>query len=330
MNILYFAPFYNTDDLGYLTRHYTGQLSTKHNITVCPVNFSGTRSHNIYNTYNKVFDYYDIAIQHCPYTYINYIPNIKNVWIPIIYNLSKIYDPVFSANLKSIDSVLVDDIYTEYAMIESGAEAKIRLFDGQARSLIDFDTNQKLDLGLYNNSTKYYAILNYTIDQITIFGIIKHFLAYFRGNQEFCLILLVTCNQQEEAQNIENNIKNIAKELKLVDHGNVRIFATQTGSVEDCAAVHNVGDIYVDITKHNNIYQKLLAKQFNSSVVNRLNLGFFHNFGDQHNSTFAYKNHIVSWCSDSYDQLFANNSMDHDKNCEANLKPSLCEIISEL
>jgi hypothetical protein len=63
-----------------------------------------------------------------------------------------------------------------------------------------------------------------------------------------------------------------------VDHGNVRIFATQTGSVEDCAAVHSVGNIYLDITKHNNVYQKLLAKQFNSSIINRLNLGFFHHF----------------------------------------------------
>lgn len=324
MNVLVFSPYRHTDNLGvYSTLLLKHCFGNHQNITYKHININNSSVNPNKELENTKFDKYDVVIQHCPYDYVNYIPGIKNIWIPIINNVCHIQDPYIDDIIKDIDLVCIENSFTEMVIAKSIQESKkIRLFDFQLDKQDKQDCN-KIDLGILNSSHKYYAILDYNADEMTLFNLIKNFIAVYRNNSDFALVILLACSP-EQYEHTSNSISHIADSLSISGNiSNIKIYATANISINDTFPLHKTCDTYLNVEFTAESIHKLFAYLYDSSVTERIDVDYSESYGHKNSSCFGYKNKIYSLVSDSFDRIYK------PSNTEQTPRKTLMEILSE-
>jgi len=324
MNVLVFSPYRHSDNLGvYSTLLLKHCFGNHQNITYKHININNSLVNPNKEIENTKFDKYDVVIQHCPYDYVNHIPGIKNIWIPIINNLCHIQDPYIDDIIKDIDLVCIENSFTEMVIAKSIQQSKkIRLFDFKLEEQDRQDCN-KIDLGTLNSSHKYYAILDYNADEMTLFNLIKNFIAVYRNNSDFSLIILLACSS-EQYEHTSNSISQIANNLSITGNiSNIKIYATANISINDTFPLHKTCDTYLNIEFTAESIHKLFAYLYDSSVTERIDVDYSESYGHKNSSCFGYKNKTYSLVSDSFDRIYK------PSNTQKAQKKPLMEILSE-
>jgi len=324
MNILVFSPYRHTDNLGvYSTLLLKHCFANHKNITYKHINVNNSPVDPNTTLETNYFDRYDVVIQHCPYNYIRYIPGMKNIWIPIIDNICHIQDPYIEHYVKNIDSIFIENSFTEMVIAKSiESSEKIKVFD----FTLDKEEKQKhnkIDLGKLNQSYKYYTILDYNADQMALFNLIKNFIAVYRNNNDFALVVLLACST-DQYENTINAISNIGKSLSVTgDISNVAIFATANIGISDTLPLHESCDTYLDIQSKVETIHHIFASLYGSDVSEKVNSDYSESYGYINHSSFGYKNKIYSLVSDSFDKIYKTSNKNEAK------RKTLMEMLSE-
>lgn len=323
MNVLIFSPYKSLHSIGryatYLIDNCFGNENDV-NLTVKNITIDTTTNNDVSNIdkYSEVYSKYDYIIHHCRYEYINYIPGAKNVWIPIIHNLSNIQDPYLNEYLKNIDLICTENKFTEMVLARSiDCVDKIKRFEFEIS-----DSNKqevpKINFNKYNSSHKYYTILDFNVDQLCLLNLIKNFAAIFRNNDDHLLSILTSCSQEQYEQ-INTLLKELAVELNLnKDISNIRIYSTQNISIQDTIPLHDSCDTFLDIEHNTENIHKYLAKLYGSNIVDKIDTDFSDSYGYRNGSCFDYKNQTYAMVSDSFEKIF-NITKTKTYNTESNL-----------
>ena len=324
MNILAFSPYRHTDNLGVYSTLLLKHCFANHdniNYKHINVNHSPTDPNSALETNH--FDKYDVVIQHCPYNYINYIPGMKNIWIPIIDNVCYIQDPYIEHYVKNIDLICIENSFTEMVIAKSIKSCeKIKIFDFTLDKQDKVNSN-KIDLGTLNKSHKYYTILDYNTDQMALFNLIKNFIAVYRNNSDFALVILLACST-DQYEHTTNTISNIRKSLSIVDEiSNIAIYATPNIAISDTFALHESCNTYLNIESKAETIHHCFASLYESDVSEKINSDYSESYGYTNHSSFGYKNKTYSLVSDSFDKIYKTSSKKETK------RKTLMEILSE-
>tara|TARA_Y100000385_G_C13075064_1_gene631014 strand:- start:345 stop:1322 length:978 start_codon:yes stop_codon:yes gene_type:complete len=324
MNILVFSPYRHINNLGIYSAFLLKSCFAEHqNVTYRHINVN-----NVPTDYNKkleseALEKYDVIIQHCPYDYINHIPGIKNIWIPIIDNLCHIQDPYIEDLVKNMDLICIENPFTEMVIAKSIKDStKIRLFDFKLDSN-DIQECNNIDFGILNSSHKYYGILDYNLDELVLFNLIKNFIAVYRNNTDFALIILLACSPEQYTK-VTEAIEQLSRNLSIAGNlSNIKIYATANISLPDTLPLHKSCDTYLNIENNTESIHKRFAELYGSSVSEKIDSDYSEAYGYMNNSCFGYKNKVYSLVSDSFDNIYkvSNKSPDHQK--------TLMEILSE-
>jgi len=326
MNILAISPHQSTTQIGLYSREMMDYCfgNSNVNLTLQNLTLSGQgNDSNTHNKYSRVYSEYDYIIQHCPYEYLAYIPNLKNIWIPIISNLSQIDDPYLNEYIENISMICTENKFTEMVLAKSIKETnKIKNFHFQINT-IENDQQHKINFGKYNSAHKYYAILNFNQDQLCLLNLVKSFACIFRNCPDHCLMILLSCSPQQYAS-IEKTMTQLASEIRLKQISNIIIYSTQNILIQDTLPLHNSCDTFIDIEHNTENIHKYFAKSFGSNIIDRIDTDFSDAYGYRSSSCFDYKNQTYSMLSDGFDKIF--NIRETRK---YNTEPELMEILSE-
>lgn len=326
MNILVFTPYLSKFQIGAYSRYlFANSLGNQHSVSMYNVNIDGS-SESVLEKQQNIGSY-DIAIQHCPYEYINILPEMKNVWIPIIQNLSDIQDPYLDHYTHKLDAICTENKFTEMVIAKSTQNAsKLKNFDFSIEESQKTEIN-KINFGQYNAAFKYYTILDYSVDQLGLLNLIKSFSATYRNNPAYFLGILLSCSP-EQYEYVMSVIKDLSKDLSMHSQiSNISIYSTANISIEDTLPLHNSCDMYLNIEYSAESVHKYFAKLYGSSIIDRLDIDYSDSYVYKNNSCFGYLNKTYALVSDSFNFIF-NRDRETKPTRTSNIK--LTEILSEI
>lgn len=325
MNVLMISPYQSASSLGLYAQNMIDYCLLNKNINLTLANLAIQQGSNqIPNKYSKYYAKYDYIIQHCPYDYLSYIPNSKNIWIPIIGNLSHIQDPYINEYVQDIDLICTENKFTEMVIAKSIDQThKIKKFALEINSQIKKQTN-KISFHHHNSAHKYYTVLNYDVDQLCLLNLIKSFAYIFRNHTDHLLAVLLACSP-EQYQQIQKLLEELANEARLSQPiSNIRIYSTQNISIQDTIPLHHSCDTFLDIEHTAENIHKYFAKLYDSNIIDKIETDYSDSYGYRNHSCFDYKNQVYSMLSDGFDKIF--NIAEVQK---YNKDPELMEILSE-
>lgn len=277
MNILYIGPYRHDSDYGILSRLYLENIiNTKHNVTCRPLYFGAANIdrnlQELSHYENNINNSYDVLIQHCPMDWAqNHGGFKKNIVIPIIGNICNLRDYQKDALCK-FDQIVVDNDNHESLMVRSGCASNLhRISCPIVKSLCDNLKDKKINLGIHNNSKKFYLFGNIQKDTELLQKILVAFYVSFRAEYGKSMIFFLEEAPQNEQQNFYNMVNSIKNNLNILhsDKSISELFVFKNLSFQEKIVAHNTCDILLSFgTEFRSTIQEQHAKYFHNSIIN--------------------------------------------------------------
>ena len=255
MNILYVGPYRQNNSDGYLSLNLLLDCYEYHTKIVSRPIFNSNnfiKLENIEKLLSKIennhITHFDVIIQHLDIDSFVYTSKIsKYIFIPILDNkkISFIQKQklLFLENKGLIISC--DQISSYILETES---IKHQQIDTNINSRLLLNSTGSFNFGLYNRYKKYYSIIN-SDNENDIKKLIINFIQYHKNDTK-CLILFMTNVSQAILDKYNSYIKNIYKTLKINYSINKIIIAPVELNHEILCAIHNSGDIFLDMQQN--------------------------------------------------------------------------------
>jgi hypothetical protein len=275
MNILYVAPYRTDSDYGTEAQsHLQNLLSSQHNITARPI-YLDTKTPSILSDpmscETKIYDSYDVLIQGGPIDWLQHHPGFKtNIAIPMT-DSNLILKNHQTKKLNKFNKILVTNSFDEAKLVRSGIDNITKISYPIIYDFIDNIKDQKINLGIHNQSIKYYFFGNIRNDAEIIQKIVVSFYASFRGEYGKSLILLLDNTSDSEKQQFMQIIESIKKELHIFSYQkNVAIYVMfKNLQFQEKLIMHNTCDVFLSLnTNSRSILHESYAKLMNNTVLN--------------------------------------------------------------
>lgn len=274
MNILYVAPYRTESDYGIEAQsHLQNLLASQHTITSRPIyldlNIPTIVSDPLPCEF-KLYDSYDILIQHGPVDWLQAHPGFKtNIAIPMMGSSLTLRSYQSNA-LNRFNKVLVTSVFDEVKLVRSGINSITKISYPIVSNFVDTIREQKINLGIHNQSTKFYFFGNIKTDAEIIQKIIVSFYTAFRGEYGKSLIMLLDSATESEKQQFIEAVGSIKKQLHIVSQpkSTTSYFMFKNLSFQEKLMVHNTCDVFLSLNTNNrSVLHENYAKFMNNVVL---------------------------------------------------------------
>jgi hypothetical protein len=270
MKILYIGPYRQNNSEGYLSLNL---------LLSCYLYSQEVLSRPIYNSQNllklenheklvsslenNTINTFDVIIQHLDIDSMIYTSKIpKHIFIPILNNKKPSFFQKQKLSFLETKGLFVScDKISSYILKNESLKYNTQIDVDVDLGLIS-KTTGSFNFGLYNRYNKYYSIVD-SYNENDIKELILHFIQKYQ-NDSVCLVLFMTNVSQSVLDKYNSYIKNIYKNLKINYSINKIIIAPIELNHEILSAIHNTGNIYLDL--ENNIFAAY-AKEYNKTVL---------------------------------------------------------------
>jgi hypothetical protein len=286
MNILYIGPYRLNNSIGYeslnfllgLQEHYSSVMSRpvfNENPVIKNDSIVDILSKLESNYYSKI----DIIIQHSDIDSISYTTKCKhNLFIMTSNNrlcLAHQKQKYEFLNTKGC-FVYYNDIQ-DYILTDALVENK-KYVKPTINSKLIRASNSIFNLGLYNKYQKYYTIVD-SSNEKTIKQLIIDYIDHYQQNNS-CLVLFMQNVTQSILDSYNKFIKQIYSVFDINFSINKIIISPIELNLDIISAIHNSGNIYVDINEDIHAHY---AEAYNKPIVRNLSaFKKYHDYQDPH------------------------------------------------
>lgn len=254
-NILYIAPYYNTDGWGEASRGYIHSLiNAGHNLTIHPIYYHN----NINSEFNDYFsryestkyDNYDCVIQKCIVGDFFYDSRYKkNIGITEIEtnDWSACYESIRNINI--LDELWVPSNFEKRTLIKSGVKIPIKVIS-QPLDTENIKSNQDYKLKLpssIENTFIFYTIGEF-IERKNLNALITAFNLAFDYNDPVSLVIKTSISGKSSSEAktiIEKNISTIKQKIQYKQKFKKELIITDRFSYKDIIGLHNACNCFV-------------------------------------------------------------------------------------
>lgn len=270
MNILYIGPYRLNSSIGYESLNFLLELYDNYdNLMSRPVYDKGNIMKNsdifplLSKLENKSYSKIDLIIQHLDidsFAYTTKVP--KHLFIPIHQNfLCKEYQKQKYEFLDNKGIFLYKNDIDEYILKDCIVKNKA-LISPSINTKLAVKNNSNFNLGLYNKYQKYYSIVD-SSNSNSIKKIIVDFIKKYQQEQN-CLVLFMQNVTQSILDSYNKFIKNVYSSFEINFSINKIIISPIEINNTIIPAIHNTGNIYLDINEDIHSYY---AKKYNKIVI---------------------------------------------------------------
>lgn len=277
MNILYIGPYNTKNIIAYSSIDIIESLAQDdaNDLTIRAFELAKYDRKDIFvtnqlikNLSNKYFiEKYDVVIQHAPI--LDLVPayeiSLKNIAIPLFS--PSINNQCHIEKLTMFDQVLVDNDADKNFLAVHNMVQNAQCFEYSNISINYENLPSEMDLTIYNNTIKYYAILDeFNADHIK--RIIESFYYCLSIDDSKSLLVFISSNNAETRKKCSELLQSVKHNLNYHSN-NINIkFIVQELSMKDIIAIHYFGDIYLNLSLSNyDSINKYICKKLNKPLI---------------------------------------------------------------
>lgn len=238
------------------------------NLYIDPTAVTEFNDNNIlrHETYDKV----NQLIQHVPPNaiylsqYLDY-----NICIPILNN--QILKDEYIYRLSLCNKVFIDN-ELDYQRLQPYLSNIQHI---SYEPIILNDTNQDLNLGVFNNTHKFYFIGSFQNNKDLLIDMILSFVVFSQTNDNISLLLLLTNTNKKEIDLLQNIINATYKQLNINNVFIKIVCINLPMNLSTIINYHNYCDTYLNINDDNHSsFNTNYAKKFNNTIIDAHNLKY--------------------------------------------------------
>lgn len=276
MNILYVGPYKQHDDNGILSKLYIEQLlQSDHHITLRPIYFNGkaieSNNQDLKKYEQEIYPIYDCLIQHGPIDWLSTHSSFKqNIAIPIFGSPNNLKHYQIQ-NLNRFTRVVVDNEYHEAMLVRHDIENIAKISCPVIKELIQEIGSKKINLGIHNDSLKFYCWANLNTDEEIIHKTLIAFYTAFRCEYGKSIVIFLEDSGQADQKAFMEKVSRLKSEMKFTKHKNSvsEFFVFKNLSFQEKMVIHNTCDVFLSIVSgQRSTIQEAHAKEFGNVVLN--------------------------------------------------------------
>lgn len=269
MNILYVGQYKDLTIAGLYSSLTLDHLVQKNSVTSRHIYTNGIPSNNnvLVFSENHICDQYDVIIQHLPINRLAYTQKLKkNIVIPVLG--SKLLSPSDIEYLDLFDNVFVDNPMKK-KYLDGILHNPVKLYSLPQDSMTE-QMNRVITFPAYENSTKYYTIVEYAYNTEYIFDLTSEFIFNTIDKKNICLVIYLLNIDNVTLQALQKQVDD-AQKLAGIDPENLSKVILMPISLQiiDIHTAHYSGDIFLNIHDYpkNNLHSQI-AQIYGKNVIN--------------------------------------------------------------
>lgn len=274
MKVLYIAPYRTESDYGIEAQaHLQNLLASQHTITSRPIYLdlaTPTIVSDPLPCESELHKSYDILIQQAPTKWLQPHPGFKtNIAVPMM-DSSLILRENQSKTLNRFDKVLIGNTSDEVKLVRSDINNIIKISYPIVSHFVESIKEQKINLGIHNQSIKFYLFANMHTDADIIQKAVVSFYTAFRGEYGKSLILLLDNASESDKKQFMEVINSIKQQLHIFSYpkSTTSYIMFKTLSFQEKLIVHNTCDVFLSLNnKNRSALHENYAKFMNNIVL---------------------------------------------------------------